>query len=74
MRAGACARQSFNLVGEKRRRVPDRKANIPERPCERAEQVEPEHCLKMDCFVTNVPRNDVARSPKAEENVSLSEH
>ena len=26
--------------------MPDRKANIPERPCERAEQAEPERCAR----------------------------
>ena len=38
----------------KRRRVPGRKANIPERPCERAVQAEPERCLHREMFFSRI--------------------
>ena len=34
--------------------MPGRKANIPERPCERAVQAEPERCLLREMFFSRI--------------------
>ena len=67
--------------------MPDRKANIPERPCLRAVQAEPEHYSHRNAahsFLAGIkgdPGSEAGKtfrrrkcSPKAEEGKSSSEH